>query len=86
MEYGLHLSNGKDLSRKATWPETAVSFRAVQPGLDFSSTWSIPSLKEDIKEKHAGNTIEFAYATDSAIEKYRYVGKIPKNIKKLIED
>jgi len=85
-EYGLHLSNGDDLSREAAWPGTRTSFRAMKPGSDFPSDWSIPGLKQEIKQKHDGATVEFAYATDAAIEKYRYKAKVPRRVKRLLED
>jgi hypothetical protein len=87
-EYGFHLDNGEDLSRSANLESVSnnvlISFRSLLPGKDFISEWSLSGIKKDILAKSKRSHIQFTYASDSKVKKYTFQGKIPYQIKKLL--
>ncbi len=79
VEYGIHLSDGRDLSRKS-------SHRSILSGLDFiTDDWSISSLKETIDKEHAMSKVTFVYAKDATLRRYPYRCRFPKHLRKVIE-
>ncbi len=80
-EYGLHLSDNSDFSRKAL-----ATYPTIPPGGDFTSAWSLNGVKEYIKNEHPGSKITFAYCRSATEKPYPYTGKIPKRIQKMIND
>ena len=80
-EYGLHLSDNGNLSRKAL-----ATHPTIPPGDDFPSDWSINGVKELIKNEQPGSKITFAYCRSATEKPYTYTGKIPKRIQKMIND